>query len=81
MSDDAMLKARMLIAEAIERPLSDVPNDASIATLPAWDSLAHVRLMLAIEAALEAPLQTDQMLSIDSANKIANLLNANRETR
>lgn len=74
MSDEAMLKARMLVAEAIERPLADVPDDASIATLPAWDSLAHVRLIIAVEAALGAPLLTDEMLSIDSAIAIARLL-------
>ncbi len=74
MSDEAILKARMLVAEAIERPLSEVSTDASIATLPAWDSLAHVRLILALEAALGAPLQTDEMLSIESVDAVSRLL-------
>ncbi len=74
MSDDAILMARRLIADATERPLTDIPENASIATLPAWDSLAHVRLIIAIEAALGAPLQTDEMLSIDSVEAVSNLI-------
>ncbi len=78
MSDDAILMARRLIAEATERPLADIPEDASIATLPAWDSLAHVRLIIAIEAALGAPLQTDEMLSIDSVEAVARSMRQRR---
>lgn len=77
MSDDAILMARRLIAEATESPLADIPEDASIATLPAWDSLAHVRLIIAIEAALGAPLQTDEMLSVTSITEVAELLKKN----
>ena len=41
--------AAAILAEILERPVETVPEGASIHNYPAWDSLAHVRLMLALE--------------------------------
>lgn len=41
--------ARNFLASILEVPVDEVPNDADIMTYSAWDSLVHLRLMLAIE--------------------------------
>ena len=48
--------AASLLAEILERPLGSVPDDASIHNFPAWDSLAHVKLMLKLEEVSGRPV-------------------------
>jgi acyl carrier protein len=43
------LSAAGILADILDRPVETIPADASIFNFPAWDSLAHVRLMLALE--------------------------------
>jgi acyl carrier protein len=78
MSEEPSERARKLVAEAVERPLGDIPPDAAIDTLPAWDSLAHVRIVLALEAAVGAPLQTDQIVDLRSVADVAAILSRYR---
>lgn len=40
---------RETLAEVFERPVADVPSDATNQTLEGWDSLRHLELMLALE--------------------------------
>ena len=46
---DARPTATAMLAEILERPVGSVPENASIHNFPAWDSLAHVKLMLKLE--------------------------------
>ena len=48
-ASNARPTAAAILAEILERPLGSVPDDASIHNFPAWDSLAHVKLMLKLE--------------------------------
>ena len=43
--------AASMLANILDRSVETIPVDASIFNFPAWDSLAHVRLMLALEEA------------------------------
>ena len=43
--------AASMLADILDRSVETIPVDASIFNFPAWDSLAHVRLMLALEEA------------------------------
>lgn len=54
--DDTVQAACCLVADALARPLAEIPPDGSIHTIPAWDSLGHVRVLLALEAAIGRPL-------------------------
>lgn len=74
MNADLIERARKLVAEAVERPVADVPDDAAIGVLPAWDSLAHVRIILALEAETGAPLGTDTILELRSIADVAAIL-------
>jgi len=74
MSGDLIERARRLVAEAVERPVGEVPADAAIGTLPAWDSLAHIRIIMALETAVGKPLSTDAIVDLRSLEDVANIL-------
>ena len=64
------------MARALSLSLEIVPEDTSMNTLEAWDSLGHLRIVLAIECALGTELTGEQVLSIDGVPDIANLLHS-----
>ena len=69
-----MLDTRLLVAHALHISIEAVHEDTSINTLEAWDSLGHLRIILAIEEATGEELTVEQVLSIESVRDIANLL-------
>jgi acyl carrier protein len=66
--------ARRIIAEALSLPAEQVPDDGSMDTLPEWDSIGHVRIVLAVEAANGRPLPADAMLRAIDVASVADLL-------
>ena len=67
-------RARALLAEAIGIATAEVPADASMFTFDAWDSLAHMRLVLGLETELGAPLDAEQIVNLATLDDIAALL-------
>lgn len=67
-------RARALLADALEMAPAALGADASIATLEAWDSLAHMRLVEAIERALGRPLAPEALVAIGSLADVARIL-------
>ncbi|HEX4297934.1 MAG TPA: hypothetical protein VHZ56_07910 [Devosia sp.] len=65
--------ATSLVARALDVQ-GAVSIDDTMATLPAWTSLSHVRLVLEIEAALGREITADEIASIDSVRAVARLL-------
>jgi acyl carrier protein len=75
MSGDIEL-ARSLVARALERPLDAIPPDADIGSVPAWDSLGHVRILLAIEEETGRPLHSETVATLRSVSDVARALAA-----
>lgn len=69
------IRAAAVIARAFNIQ-GEVPPDADMASLPAWDSMNHVNLLLEIEKELGRPLRAEEIGSIDSVRSIARLLDA-----
>jgi acyl carrier protein len=69
-----MDRARTLLASALEIDTAAVPPDASIATLEAWDSLAHLRLVQALEKELGRELPPEHIFGIASLDDVAAVL-------
>jgi acyl carrier protein len=67
-------RARHLLAAALEIDPALVGPDAAIGTLEAWDSLAHLRLMQAIEQAIGAELPAESIVEIASLADVAAVL-------
>ena len=68
-------RAAAVIARAFNIQ-GEVAPDADMASLPAWDSMNHVTLLLEIEKELGRPLRPEEVGSIDSVRSIARILRA-----
>lgn len=66
--------ARELLAHALERPVSSVTDEAEIGRQEGWDSLAHVRLALAVEAQLGRTLTPDEVLNLRTLEGVRRML-------
>ena len=67
--------ARQILAEALEVEPDAVSASARLGDPEAWDSLAHLRLILAIETKLGHELGPDQIIAIESLDDVATILN------
>jgi acyl carrier protein len=76
---DAMNQARGLLAQALEVEADALPDDATMNSIEAWDSLAHIRVIAAIESHLGSELDTMEILEIEQLSDIAAIL-ARRST-
>ena len=65
-----------MLAEAFNCDPNEVPDSAQIGNYDRWDSLAHLRLILAIEEKINRQLDPDEMVRITNLNDIACLLTA-----
>lgn len=63
-------RIRQVVADVFQLPLSDVPADASNATLPGWDSLRHMELMLAVELEFGTQISSEAMPTLLSIEDI-----------
>ena len=63
-------RARKILAEALEVDEAQLPADASVVTMREWDSLAHLRLIEAMERELSGELPPDMVVSIGSLEDV-----------
>jgi acyl carrier protein len=66
--------ARDLLARALEVDPSEISDDASIDSVDLWDSIAHLRIIIAIEEALNRELDPESIVVISSIEDIARIL-------
>jgi acyl carrier protein len=66
--------AAQVLAGALMMDEGAVPRDARLGRIEQWDSLAHARLLLALEEKLHRQLTTDEAVGIESLDDIARLL-------
>jgi acyl carrier protein len=70
----ALATAKLLLAEAVYAGTDAIPGTARIGAFERWDSLAHVRLLLAIEERLGRRLDPDEAVRIESLADVATIL-------
>lgn len=66
--------AKKLLAEAIHADTAAIPDGARIGGFARWDSLAHLRLILALEEKIGRQLDPDEAVRIESLQDVAVLL-------
>lgn len=66
--------SRLLRAFGMAMGLSEVPPDASVSTLPQWDSLAHVTLILALEEQFGVSFSPEDAIAMLSVAEIERVL-------
>ncbi len=74
MDRETLDQARSLVAEALLVAPDEVTDDTAIGVTERWDSLAHLRLMLALEEHLSCTIETDDMMAIESLSDVAAFL-------
>ena len=66
--------AKALLAEALLIDAGAIDDDARIGSIEPWDSLAHMRLLMAIEEKLGRPLDAETAAAIESLADVARVL-------
>ena len=69
-----MRDAKTIFAQAFEMEVSQLPDDISIGNVEQWDSLGHMRLLLAIENALGHQLSPEEAFAIDCLASVEKIL-------
>jgi acyl carrier protein len=67
-------RAKKLLAEAAHCEPAMIPDDVRIGRFERWDSLAHLRLVLGIEAQIGRQLDPAETVRIETLADIAALL-------
>ena len=67
----ATTAARRLLAEALAIEENALPENPRIGAIDQWDSLAHMRVLLAIEERIGKPLDAEVAVTIESLSDIA----------
>ncbi len=63
-----------MLARALELEVDAIDGEASIWTVEAWDSLAHLRLIEEIESRLGRELEPEAIVAIETLDDIAKIL-------
>jgi acyl carrier protein len=65
---------REILAQTLKVPPSSISPTTSAASLPAWDSLAHVNLMMSLEQTFDLQLDVDDFPKLNSVPAILEYL-------
>lgn len=71
MPEAAALRARKAVASALKCSLEAVGSGASVESLPQWDSIGHVNIILEVEADLGRRLLAEEIAGISSVADVA----------
>jgi acyl carrier protein len=67
-------RVRQAMADVWSLPAERIPEDADTATLPNWDSLRHLELMLELEMSFGVRIPADEVPSLTSIDAIEEAL-------
>lgn len=63
-----------ILAQALTIDASTIGPDTTLMLCPQWDSLAHMRIILALESSIGQTLTPDAILSIEGLDDVATIL-------
>jgi acyl carrier protein len=63
-----------IIAAALSIPAEQVTDDLSYQGIPEWDSVSHIYLITELEAAFNITIDTDEVLEMNSVEKVKETL-------
>ena len=67
--------ARQIIAEVFGIAPESVRDDLEFHSIPEWDSINHVKLMLALEERLGVEIEPHQLIELASFSRIRDFMN------
>lgn len=71
---DCKLIARQLVSQALELPLERISDTEKYLSLPEWDSLGQLKVILAIEKLINRDLSAVEFKRFNSIKSIAELI-------
>ncbi|MEQ8504089.1 MAG: acyl carrier protein [Rhodospirillales bacterium] len=71
MSQTPLIEPHALVAEALECSIDDLVEGTGLGAHPKWDSLAHVRVMLALERHYDVTLNDDSILKYTTLDAVS----------
>ena len=69
-----MEDAKRIVAEATRTPLDQLTEETDIQSMDAWDSIAHIGIILAVEELAGKQLTPEAIIDIVSVRSIAEFL-------
>ncbi len=63
-----------IVAEVLNIPITEASEDLSVGDIPSWDSMAHAKLIVAIEAEFKIQFDMDEALDIEGVGDIIDIL-------
>ena len=64
------IRIKQIIAENLKVPLESISDDLAVGDIPEWDSLAHVRIISALEFSLGVELDIEQTLDLEDVEDL-----------
>ena len=74
MTETVLLDVRRIAADVLRKTLDEVPPSGTRDTIPAWDSMAHVNLVLALEQHFDVQFKPEEMFEMLSIELTAMLV-------
>lgn len=74
MNDTVLQDVRRIAADVLRKTLDEVPASGTRDTIAAWDSMAHVNLVLALEQNFDIQFRPEEMLEMLSIELTAMLV-------
>ena len=62
------------MSDALNLPLDMIDEGLTIENCKNWDSLSHVRLIIAIESEIGRPLRADEIVGITAVSDVQKIL-------
>ncbi len=69
-----MDKLKQVIADALQVPVESVADDSSPGTLPQWDSLAHLNLIMSLEQEFHVKFTIKEIVELQDVPTIRRFL-------
>jgi acyl carrier protein len=76
MAEDSLSAACRIVAAVLNRPAESVAPGDRVGSLPGWDSIAHLNIVLAVEAELGRQLTPEEITAIGTVADLAGLIAA-----
>jgi len=72
--DSRVDKLKQVIADALQVPVESVADDSSPASLPQWDSLAHLNLIMSLEQEFHVKFTIEEIVELENVPTIRRFL-------
>ena len=67
-------RTQKIVSDALNLPLDMIDEGLTIENCENWDSLSHVRLIIAIESEIGRPLRADEIVGIAAVSDVQKIL-------